>query len=578
MNKNIEKPTFKDIVLLNIQQLTNFPYIEKDFDALTDYGLLCKVVEKMNEVITNNNIQNQSINALYDAFLTLKDYIDNYFENLNIQEEVDNKLDEMVEDGTLTTLIAPYLDSLTEAAQQATSAANNAATAANNATTVALQSTPKVDILRKDLSREYSYFTLPETMNEWFNNIKILKAIDKNNYNYILDLDSFKNTGGSTIYVDCNNSVTGEGTEANPYKSLLTAVTNANDGDTIMVAKGLYYRQQLPATDNHLLWKNINIICEEGTLFTTGNSLSWTTNETYGNVYQASRTNVQTVVDLRMWDEKRILPHLQKVTTLQECANNIYTWYTDNSIIYVNLGEPVNDSNILCSLKLGYQAFNFIADTIQRDLHIYMENATFVNGYDGIIRVRGTETYSMEFIAKNCKFLYGPRTSIDGIEFLGSKSILVGCEASFNGKDGFNYHAYENTKCYGIEVDCIGQANGLGDNNSHSYNGSTVHEGCQILRINGNYFDNNGGNITDIDSDTISLNFNCNCFDSQAGTEDEFSTDFCCKYGTAKMYLYNCFSQGKSWKNIYAGTVNAVINVDHCKYDTTGGNGIINIT
>ena len=30
-------------------------FIEKDFDALTDYGLLCKVVDYLNQVITNEN-------------------------------------------------------------------------------------------------------------------------------------------------------------------------------------------------------------------------------------------------------------------------------------------------------------------------------------------------------------------------------------------------------------------------------------------------------------------------------------------------------------------------------------------
>ena len=37
--------SFRQLVLMNMQQLTNFPYIEKDFDALTDYALLCKVVD-----------------------------------------------------------------------------------------------------------------------------------------------------------------------------------------------------------------------------------------------------------------------------------------------------------------------------------------------------------------------------------------------------------------------------------------------------------------------------------------------------------------------------------------------------
>ncbi len=118
MNGNIEKPTFKQIVLLNLQQLTNFPYIEKDFDALTDYGLLSKVVDKMNEVITNNNIQNESINALYNAFIELKDYVDNYFDSLDVQEDINDKLDKMAEDGTLTELIKNYIDPKYEAYEE----------------------------------------------------------------------------------------------------------------------------------------------------------------------------------------------------------------------------------------------------------------------------------------------------------------------------------------------------------------------------------------------------------------------------------------------------------------------------
>ena len=42
-------------------------------------------------------------------FIELKDYVDNYFENLDVQEEIDNKLDEMAEAGTLADIIAVYL-------------------------------------------------------------------------------------------------------------------------------------------------------------------------------------------------------------------------------------------------------------------------------------------------------------------------------------------------------------------------------------------------------------------------------------------------------------------------------------
>ena len=106
---NIEKPSFKKICLMHLQALTNFPYIEKDFDAITDYELLCKVVDYLNKVIKNENEQNETIMSLYKAFVELKDYVDSYFENLDVQDEINNKLDEMAESGELTQLILNYI-------------------------------------------------------------------------------------------------------------------------------------------------------------------------------------------------------------------------------------------------------------------------------------------------------------------------------------------------------------------------------------------------------------------------------------------------------------------------------------
>ena len=45
---------------------------------------------------------------------------------------------------------------------------------------------------------------------------------------------------GSEIYVDANNTSDGDGTKANPYKDVATAVNNAKSGDTIQLAAGTY--------------------------------------------------------------------------------------------------------------------------------------------------------------------------------------------------------------------------------------------------------------------------------------------------------------------------------------------------
>lgn len=105
INYNYKLPPFKWFCL------TNFPFIEADFDALTYYELLCKVVQYLNEVIVKTNAIGEQTEELTNAFNTLKDYVDNYFENLDVQEEINNKLDEMAEGGELAEIISQYLNS-----------------------------------------------------------------------------------------------------------------------------------------------------------------------------------------------------------------------------------------------------------------------------------------------------------------------------------------------------------------------------------------------------------------------------------------------------------------------------------
>ena len=78
--------------------LQNFPFLEDDFDALTDYELFCKMLEYVKGFAKDNE----------EFKKQLADF-ENYFNNLDVQEEVNNKLDEMAQDGTLENIIAEYL-------------------------------------------------------------------------------------------------------------------------------------------------------------------------------------------------------------------------------------------------------------------------------------------------------------------------------------------------------------------------------------------------------------------------------------------------------------------------------------
>lgn len=105
INVNNDYTKMNNLSPFKLCVLQNFPFIEADFDVVTNYQLLCKVVEYLNNVIDNNNKQNTNITQLEQNFITLYNYVKDYFDNLDVQEEINNKLDEMVSDGTFITLL-----------------------------------------------------------------------------------------------------------------------------------------------------------------------------------------------------------------------------------------------------------------------------------------------------------------------------------------------------------------------------------------------------------------------------------------------------------------------------------------
>ena len=74
-------------------------------DSLSYYELLCKVVNYLNNTIADVNTLGADVDNLHKAFIQLQDYVNNYFSTLDVQEEINNKLDAMAQDGTLTSIL-----------------------------------------------------------------------------------------------------------------------------------------------------------------------------------------------------------------------------------------------------------------------------------------------------------------------------------------------------------------------------------------------------------------------------------------------------------------------------------------
>lgn len=81
-------------------------------DSLSYYELLCKVVDYLNKTMEDVSVLEGDVTGLHEAYKKLQGYVNDYFSTLDVQEEINNKLDSMASNGELTKLIEPLLPNL----------------------------------------------------------------------------------------------------------------------------------------------------------------------------------------------------------------------------------------------------------------------------------------------------------------------------------------------------------------------------------------------------------------------------------------------------------------------------------
>lgn len=92
-------------------------------DTLSYYELLNKIVVYLNNTISDvataeeniqaiNNATNTNIAALLQSYNRLQGYVNDYFTNLDVQQEINNKLDDMATSGELSNLLSPFIPDL----------------------------------------------------------------------------------------------------------------------------------------------------------------------------------------------------------------------------------------------------------------------------------------------------------------------------------------------------------------------------------------------------------------------------------------------------------------------------------
>lgn len=105
------KPTIKPRTVTGIFTRYIAKTIPLAFDeSMSYYECLCALLEYINQtIVTDINNVNEGLEELQEFYEDLQTYVNDYFKNLDVQEEINNKLDEMAESGQLTDIIAQYL-------------------------------------------------------------------------------------------------------------------------------------------------------------------------------------------------------------------------------------------------------------------------------------------------------------------------------------------------------------------------------------------------------------------------------------------------------------------------------------
>ena len=357
-----------------------------------------------------------------------------------------------------------------------------------------------------------------------------------------IDMNDYKLSGGKYYYVDGENgNDTNDGlSKSTPFKTFRKALGIINNGDTLYVSDGDYFRvggTLLPPISN----KSINII-GLGTnvnLF-MADEPTWTKTSGRDNTYEFTRSAVRRVVDFNNDKE------FTNVASLDEVDTTVFSWYSDGKNVYVNNGSIEPNKKTIPFLSSQH----LIVSSVPTDF--YIEN---LNLYGGARPARFELNQDNSVYINNCTLNYASQVNGNGLEIVGGKNIVLNnCTANNNSMDGFNYHiGTDGSKPFIIEIDCTGLNNGIdkGTAGVKSNNGTTIHDGLKGIRVNGLYGRNDGGNVADVNEGTETWNLACVAFESYQGKDFQTSSG-------SHMWLDNCIAYG-SGNSINSGDTNSKI-------------------
>lgn len=313
-----------------------------------------------------------------------------------------------------------------------------------------------------------------------------------------LDLQAYAGiVVATTYYVDrAMADDTGNGlTPATAFQKVTTALGKANV-DRIYIKAGTYELGYTWGVTSPA--RNVEIIGYGGTVRLSAHraGLAWVLDGAHYEVSQAVK--IWNVWDASVLDANGDYTMLTRVANEAAVEATAGTWYWDDAsdMLFVRTSDDrAPDADILPMETLSYGGYMNTAKTL------YLEGLSFEGG--AIAFGFSTSSAVTRVYAKNCTFKYCYNLQCV-LMAGGNEAIMQNCisarNLSLDGSATDGFKAIESSGQYNnlALINCIGRHNGkAGDSSSNGY---SRHSRGNTVVIGGEYYENYGRNIHDIDS------------------------------------------------------------------------------
>lgn len=352
---------------------------------------------------------------------------------------------------------------------------------------------------------------------------------------------------GTSGYISPTGSdSTGDGTSGNPWQSPEKAKT---EGVTEIIFKDGWYDRDILQSAEYNFTSDTALVAENTGQVYMGRSNSysggsWTQQGAPNtDVYVVSRSAALRVLDHTYRSGTDLYPGgdgyllgYTKQTSVADCQANPGSYYISGSSVYVHTHDSrAPDSDVKVCLSV-----NNIVQTNEIDLYI---EGIIMYG-DTPVRYTQTSANTGKSIAYNAAFVHNAQSDcydMNDVAISRCMNVVVHDGAH----DGFSYHtdnaSSHTTRTQALEYNCT--AKRFGESGETTRNGSSAHEECKVLRINGTYSDTYGPVIHDV-TQARSVNLGVTASNCLTGAADNEDCGFRVADVGSAMWLRDCTTTG----------------------------------